>query len=225
LYVALDGEQERLYREMEESFVALVRETDTYLTAPSVLAQITRLRQITCSPALVGGPDASAKTEALMELVDEVAGERKVLIFTSFARYVNLLVPRLGTYNSVVITGSVSGKQREVAAETFREDPTCRVLIGTTGAMGEGLNLQTAGVVVFLDLSWTPAAMEQAVGRAYRRGQAEAVHVIKVVAANTVDEDILRLLERKQGVIQDIEAVEEITRGALRRSEKGGTST
>ena len=216
IYVELADEQARVYDEMEANFVAALG--DDYIVAPSILAQITRLRQIACSPALVGGADVSAKTEALLELLEDTA---KVLVFTTFAGYVDLLLPRLSPYNPVVVTGGVSTKQRDEATRTFQTDDNCRVLIGTTEAMSEGLNLQAANVVVFLDLSWTPAAIDQAIGRACRRGQTKPVHVVKLVAAHTVDEDIAKLLARKRGVIRDVEAVTAIVRGTLERT-KGG---
>ena len=221
VYVELAGEQSRIYREMERNFIASLdsdRKAGKYVVAPSILAKITRLRQIACSPALVGGADVSAKTEALLELLEDVTTDHKVLVFTTFAEYVKLLLPRLGAYNPVVVTGSVSMKQRDEAAQTFQLNDDCRVLIGTTDAMSEGLNLQAAGVVVFLDLSWTPSAIDQAIGRAYRRGQTSPVHVVKLIAAGTVDEDIVKLLSWKRGVIRDVEAVTAIARGVLERT-------
>ncbi len=219
IYVPLNDRQQRIYRQMERHFVAwLDEQEEKYITAPSVLAQITRLRQIACSPALVDGPDDSAKTDALLDLLDGWVEDHKVLVFTSFAQYVNLLLPRLQRYDPAHITGAISAAGRDAAAQRFQNNPECRVLIGTTRAMSEGLNLQAASVVVFLDQDWTPAAVDQAIGRAHRRGQTKPVHVVTLAAADTVDEDIAALLKRKRGVIHDVEAVEDIIREAMRRA-------
>lgn len=219
IHVPLNGRQQRIYRQMEKHFVAwLDVQEEKYIAAPSVLAQITRLRQIACSPALIDGPDDSAKTDALLDLLEDWAKDHKVLVFTSFVRYVNLLLPCLRRYNPVHITGAVSAEGRDAAVQSFQNDQRHRVLVGTTRAMGEGLNLQAASIVIFLDQDWTPAAIDQAIGRAHRRGQTKPIHVVTLAAANTVDEDIAALLERKRGVIRDVEAVESIIRAAMRRS-------
>ncbi len=219
LRVELGETQRRLYRQMEREFLVFLDTTGDVVVAPSVLAKITRLRQIACTPALIGGKDESAKTEALLDLLEDAANDHKVLVFTTFAEYVKNVMPKLRAYNPACIIGEMSADKREGEAARFQADPACRVLVGTIGAMGEGLNLQAASVVVFLDLHWSPSACEQAVGRAYRRGQSKPVHVIKLVATGTVDEDVLALLERKQALIREVDAVRAIAAGARRRAQ------
>ena len=59
--------------------------------ARNALAKTIRLRQIACSPALIGDKDESCKTEAVMDLVDAIAPFEKVIIFTNFKDYANIL--------------------------------------------------------------------------------------------------------------------------------------
>lgn len=206
VYVELEGEQKELYEQMLKKFFVLLEE-EKFLAAPTVLAQLTRLRQITCTPALIGGPDKSAKTEAVIDLVDSFAEDHKVLVFSAFAGYVDNLTKKLTKYGAVKITGSQSAPARNEAVHRLNNDPTCRALVGTLGAMGEGLNLQSASVVVFADKQWVPAAMEQAVARAHRRGQDRRVHVVSVVAPGTVDDHIEGVLRAKQAVIRDVDII------------------
>ena len=66
---------------------------------------------------------------------------------------------------------------------------------------GQGLTLTRASSVAFLELDWTPARHDQAEDRCHRIGQQDAVNAYYLLAAETVDETIARLLERKRAVI------------------------
>jgi len=203
VHIDLTDEQRRIYRELKTLLMSSIG--SRIVVTPTVLSQLTRLRQVCCSPALLGGKDASAKTEALLDLLEEYAPDHKVLVFTTFAEYVRLLLPVLRQWNPAYITGDLSAAQREAQVARFRDDPTCRVLVGTITAMGEGLNLQVADVVVFLNREWVPAWNEQAVGRAYRRGQTKPVHVVNLVCRNTVEERVERLLAAKENVVREVD--------------------
>lgn len=207
IHVPLGEEQQRIYEELKTHFLALV-DDDHYVMTPTVLSQLTRLRQVSCSPALIGGKDHSKKTEAFLDLLEDYTPKHKVLAFTTFAEYAKLLLPHLEKYGGKAILGEQSHKERFESEQTFQKDPDCRVLIGTIGAMGEGLNLQAADIVVFLNKDWTPARNEvQAVGRAHRRGQTKPVHVISLVTANSVEEHVENVLQDKKTTSQVFEAV------------------
>ena len=66
---------------------------------------------------------------------------------------------------------------------------------------GQGLTLTRASNVAFLELDWTPAKHDQAEDRCHRIGQQDAVNAYYLLAAETVDETIAKLLERKRAVI------------------------
>lgn len=210
-WVRLEGAQARIYRQMALAACAALGD-GTVLSAPAVVAQITRLRQIACDPALIGGSGSSAKTTALLELLEGVAEDRKILVFSTFRQYIERLVAVLKEYRPAIVTGAQSGRERDRSVARFREDPACRVLLGTPGALGEGLNLTEAEVVVWLDLDWVPSAHEQGVGRAHRRGQERPVHVVYLLAEGTVDEHVLAVLEDKRIARDSMLAVSEIAR-------------
>lgn len=203
VYVDPSPEQRRIHTELKHYLMASVGAH--LVVTPDVLSQLTRLRQVCCTPALVGGKDDSAKTDALLELVEEQAPHHKVLIFTTYAQYVYNLLPKLAAYNPAHVTGDLPASRRDAEVTRFRDDPTCRVLVGTITAMGEGLNLQAADVVVFANKEWVPAWNEQAVGRAYRRGQNKPVHVVNLVCAGTVEERVERLLAAKEGIVREVD--------------------
>jgi SNF2 family DNA or RNA helicase len=64
-------------------------------------------------------------------------------------------------------------------------------------AGGRGLNLTSADTVIHYDPWWNPAVEDQASDRAHRIGQTKSVFVYKLIAADTVEERIVALQERK----------------------------
>ena len=64
-------------------------------------------------------------------------------------------------------------------------------------AGGRGLNLTSADTVIHYDPWWNPAVEDQASDRAHRIGQTKSVFVFKLVAADTVEERMLELQQRK----------------------------
>lgn len=71
-------------------------------------------------------------------------------------------------------------------------------------AGGSGINLTKATEVIHLDPWWNPAVEDQASDRAHRIGQLQTVTVIRLVAENTIESQILRLQQEKRQIAQDI---------------------
>lgn len=207
IWVGMYAEQQRLYHQMKKMFLAVIDE-ERSLVAPTVLAQLTRLRQICCSPALLGVAQPSAKTAVLLDLLDSYAeAGHKVLVFSTFAEYMRLLAKHL---DAPIITGAQGQKERQEAIRQFEEGKP--YLFGSVGAMGEGLNLQAADVVIRTDLHWTPSINEQAVGRAHRRGQEKPVHVVDLVCADSVEEHVLEVLRMKEELCGPLGRLGEVIR-------------
>jgi SWI/SNF-related matrix-associated actin-dependent regulator 1 of chromatin subfamily A len=61
------------------------------------------------------------------------------------------------------------------------------VLVGTIGAMKEGITLTAASNMIFLERHWTPAVNEQCEDRCHRNGQKNAVTILIFEAEDTVD--------------------------------------
>lgn len=200
VWVTLEGRQRKAYREMEIQMLTLVgsEQDPQLLVAGGVLGQLIRLRQLaTCPEALDLG--VGVKTRWLEENLPDLTEERQVLLFTNFARYARTLTTE---YGFACITGDMSAEERRKSVEDFQAGKN-RVLVGTYGAMGVGINLQQASLIILLDLPWTPDDLDQAIGRAHRHGQQNPVHVIRLLADQTIDLDMHRVLERKENVVNE----------------------
>jgi SNF2 family DNA or RNA helicase len=93
-----------------------------------------------------------------------------------------------------LFSGDLSRAEKDAAIARFRDE--ARVLL-STGAGGEGRNLQFADTIVNFDLPWNPMRIEQRVGRVHRIGQTRDVFVFNFCQAGTVEEQLLRVLHDK----------------------------
>jgi len=126
---------------------------------------------------------------------------QKLVIFTEHRDTLAYLERKIGTLlgdpaSIRTIHGGVGREARLAAQESFKFDPSVRVLIATDAA-GEGINLQRAHLMVNYDLPWNPNRLEQRFGRIHRIGQREVCHLWNLVAADTREGEVyIRLLEK-----------------------------
>src|SRR5205814_9346141 len=173
----------------------------------SILAELTRLRQICCHPALVGGDLAlgSGKFEALFELLEPLLAEgHKVLVFSQFVRCLDLLGAEMSRRGIPfhVLTGATT--RRDEVVDAFAADPRSAVFLVSLKAGGTGLNLTAASYVVLFDPWWNPAVEAQAIDRTHRIGQDRTVIAYRLVARGTVEERIFDLQQRKAALARDV---------------------
>ncbi|MGK5094764.1 helicase-related protein [Deltaproteobacteria bacterium TL4] len=78
-------------------------------------------------------------------------------------------------------------------------------LVVATDAACEGLNLQTLGTLINVDLPWNPSRLEQRLGRIKRFGQARKyVDMLNLVYSETQDEHIYKVLSERLQDTYDI---------------------
>ena len=149
---------------------------------------------------------ALAKAPACVELLkaELTGGLDRVVVFGSHVLALQHVAQGLKAFGTRLIIGDVSPVQRASALSDFQEDGGPRVLVCNTGIGGFGLNLQHAARCVMLDLPWTPAALDQAVARLQRAGQARSVHVSLLAVVNSIDARVADVLQRKRDIIHDI---------------------
>lgn len=94
------------------------------------------------------------------------------------------------------------GESVNIERETLKRmvaEHQLEIMVATDAAC-EGLNLQTLGTLINIDLPWNPTRLEQRIGRIKRFGQVrEKVDMLNLVNEQTVDETVYeRLSERMQ---------------------------
>lgn len=156
------------------------------------------------SPAAPAGPPADHQPEIhdhklrilLQRLVElqEREPEAKFLIFSQYRDRLQALQEGLEEREIGFrrIDGSMTLLRRSKAIRDFESNDRVRCMILDVRTASFGLNLTRAHHVLFLDTPTNPAAVRQAVGRAHRTGQRQAVHVHHFVLQDTIEERILR---------------------------------
>ena len=150
-----------------------------------------RLEALRQDAAAISSNVKADRLRAFLKSVDE-----KVLVFTQYRRTLLHLqeVLEADGYRVAAYHGGLSSAAKDAAVRTFRED---RSIFLSTEAGGEGRNLQFARTVVNYDLPWNPLRIEQRIGRVHRLGQEREVHVVNVWAEDTVEANLMELLDRK----------------------------
>lgn len=151
------------------------------------------------------------KTQFLIETVESLQAEDKIIIFCEYMSTVNAMHEAFAAagIKAVSLVGADSITKRQKAIDAFQGDEAVRVFIGTTMAAGVGITLTAANYVAFASMPWTPALMRQAEDRAYRLGQLRDVTVIVPLIPKTIDEAVWKILENKRETEMDV--VEAVT--------------
>ncbi len=156
----------------------------------------------------VGMAGQSAKLARLLEMIEELRVEGdKCLIFTQFAQMGRLLQETLAAERGepvLFLHGGVPKVKRDEMVERFQEDAVTGIFVLSLKAGGTGLNLTAANHVFHFDRWWNPAVENQATDRAFRIGQRRDVQVHKFISLGTLEERIDQMIDKKQGLSQQI---------------------
>lgn len=180
-----------------------------------VIQALTRLRQIALHPDLLPGTEgggASGKfDDVLAELETLHRSGHKVLVFSSFEKYLRMLRQTLeqGKRPFAWLTGETPNDQRGREVERFQTDPAVQIFMATTKAGGAGINLTAANYVFLLDPWWNPAVEAQAIARAHRIGSKNPVTAVRFISVGTVEEKIRDLQARKAKLSEGLFAGEQ----------------
>lgn len=151
---------------------------------------------------------AEEKFDKVCDFIDSLLeGGSKVVVFVYHRSIWERMMNRYGE-DAVGILGNMKEGEKELMVKLFNEKENKRVFVGSIRAAGEGINLQVADKVVFLEYDWTPARLLQCEDRLHRIGQKGAVNSYWFVLENSVDEWILRKILQKMDMIEKIMGVE-----------------
>ncbi len=188
-----------------------------------ILAELTRIRQICCEPALLfedydGG---SAKRDACMELIRNAIDEgHKILLFSQFTSMLEVLEKQLheAGIDYYKLTGATRKEDRVALVDSFNSNGVPLFLISLK-AGGTGLNLTGADIVIHYDPWWNVAAQNQATDRAHRIGQENVVSVYRIIAEGTIEEKIVQLQDKKSELAENLLSGESVSIASLSREE------
>ncbi|MBQ7345387.1 MAG: DEAD/DEAH box helicase [Oscillospiraceae bacterium] len=141
----------------------------------------------------------SSKAARLLELCDQAREQkRKVIVFSFFRNTLRKVTELLGERCMEPVTGDISPQRRQEIVDEFSQAEDGAVLVSQVQAGGTGLNIQSASVIIFCEPQIKPSIENQAISRAYRMGQVRDVLVYRLLADDTIDEQMLEILKVKQ---------------------------
>ena len=208
-YCQLTTEQASLYQSIVDEMMERIENTEGIERRGNVLAAMAKLKQVCNHPAQllhdrspVGA--RSGKVIRLEEILEEVLAEGdRVLCFTQFTEFAEMLVPHLAArfgQDVLYLHGGTPKKRRDEMVVRFQSGEGPPIFLLSLKAGGTGLNLTAANHVVHLDRWWNPAVENQATDRAFRIGQKRKVQVRKFICTGTLEEKIDDMIEEKKAL-------------------------
>lgn len=150
---------------------------------------------------------SESKIEAIINDAENIIEQgEKIIIFTQYSQTLHRLNILLSQkkIKTVTLSGENTSEERQQAVDDFQNNEEIKVFIGNIKAAGVGITLTKASQVIFADLEWTPALHDQAEDRAHRIGATKMVNVYYYIAKETIEEDIIKLLKKKDQIIKTI---------------------
>ena len=173
----------------------------------TILQSLTTLRQMSLHPGLIDPAHhdvAAAKIDALIEhLAEVIAGGHRALVFSQFTGFLSLVRERLIAEGIEFAYLDGSTRDRGTVIEGFKSG-TAPVFLISLKSGGFGLNLTEADYAFILDPWWNPATEAQAIDRAHRIGQTRPVMVYRLIAADTIEDKVMALKERKFALFSSV---------------------
>lgn len=208
-YCQLTTEQASLYQVIVDDMIDKIENSAGIERRGNVLAAMAKLKQVCNHPAQLLHDRSpvgrrSGKVIRLEEILEEILAEGdRVLCFTQFTEFAELLVPHLAARfgcDIAYLHGGTPKKRRDEMVARFQSGDGPAIFLLSLKAGGTGLNLTAANHVVHLDRWWNPAVENQATDRAFRIGQQRTVQVRKFICTGTLEEKIDEMIEEKKAL-------------------------
>lgn len=210
--IKLPAAAEQKYRLLERDLILKVEEANIVANSAAVLTN--KLLQMTNGAVYDENGEVEViheeKLKALFDVI-EAANGKSVLVFYAYRHDFERIMEFL---NKNKIKGKGLEDSKDISEWNKGNIP---VLLVHPASAGHGLNLQTGGhIIVWFGLTWSLELYQQANARLHRQGQEESVIVHHIIAAGTVDEDVMKALSNKE-INQNmlLEAVKARVRGAI----------
>ncbi len=207
-YMELPPYNRSKYDEMVKYCITQINEESRKsekVTAFVILTQLLRLSQITSGfvkdvTAQEVGFEENPKINALREILEESNGS-SVIVWARFIwdthEIVKLCKELKITYTT--LTGETKQDERTNNIALFQSGKA-KILIGTSGTGGHGIDLTTASIVIYYSNSYSLEQRLQSEDRAHRAGQRNQVIYIDLLCKNTIDVAIYKILRNKKNI-------------------------
>jgi SNF2 family DNA or RNA helicase len=192
--IRLPKEPEKKYRELERDLAIVLKDSEISAVNRAVLTN--KLLQITSGAVYDENREVKEvheeKLKALENIIEEANG-KPLLVYYSYRHECSRI-------KSYLLSKGYKARELEksIDIEAWNRGEIPILLVHPASA-GHGLNLQSGGnLIAWFSLPWSLELYEQANARLHRQGQMEKVIIHHIVAENTIDEDVMWSLCRKE---------------------------
>jgi SWI/SNF-related matrix-associated actin-dependent regulator 1 of chromatin subfamily A len=199
--VSLDNERE--YRVAERDVVEWLRSQPLELSDLNAkIASTLRAERLAQLGALQRLAARGKLSSALAWIHDFLASGEPLVVFARHREVQEAVLERFP--DALHLFGRDKLEAREESVREFQNPDGPQLIVCATRVAAQGITLTRASNVAFLELEWTPALHDQAEDRTHRIGQTDSVTAWYLLAADTIDETMAELVERKRGIVDAV---------------------
>ncbi len=199
--VALTNEAE--YRRAEADLIEWLRSQPLDLSVLEAKVAAARRAERLAQLTALGRLAARGKLAAALAWIhDFLASGEPLVVFARHHEVQHAVLARFPHAAHILGEDPVAARQR--AVDAFQEPDGPPLIVCATRVAGQGITLTRSSNVCFLELEWTPALHDQAEDRCHRIGQRDAVTAWYLLAAETIDETMARLIQRKRQIVSAV---------------------
>jgi len=205
VYIELPPGARKVYKELEDQLMTAIGEGS--VSALNAAVAVGKCQQVANGAVYLDGVEKEIKIlhheklDAVKDLVEEMYG-KPVLIGYHYKH--DLVALKEAFPDAPVIGSGVTGDEMNIIINKWNAGEV-PVLLAHPQSAGHGLNLQGAGhAVIWYSLTWSLEIYEQFVRRLWRQGQRNNIVVHQIIASKTVDEAIVKAIERKDNTQQNL---------------------
>ena len=206
--------QKRLFKELGDKNLMATNIGDLFLETDTVLERMIRYQQIAGGHFPYGNdeggydivviPETSPKLKAMMQDIEILPKDTKIIIWSVFRPEIDLIVEALtkkyGIASCAEFHGGVDKDQRAANVHRFQEDDDCRFFIANKSA-SKGVELSAANVHLFYSRSFSYEDNIQAEARTdSAKQEAESILYIDYRINLKIDKQIYKAYSTKKGM-------------------------
>lgn len=195
-YAELEGEEERIYNEMDKNFCVEVE--SGVITASNALVKLLRLEEIT-GGFLEGLPIGITKRKLLSDTLEDFPPDEPLVIMAWFTRDLQTIEEVVKEHGRTY--SELSGHRHELKNWQDGQTNTLGVQIRSGK---EGVDFTRARYCIYYSKNFSLGDLQQSKKRIHRPGQTHDCTYIHLLIKKTVDIRIMKALERKEEVIESI---------------------
>jgi len=194
--ICIEIDNRKEYTLAEQNFTEWLgkkEEDEEKVNKVQALAKLEALKQLTIA----------GKMKQCFEWIDNfLESGLKLIVICVHTKTINELMARYKN-KAIRLDGSVSGQKRMDLVDKFQEDPKTQLAVGQIKVL-VGINLTAAHNVCVIEYAWQPTDHDQSEDRVHRIGQtADKVNIWYLVADNTIENRIIKLLDDKRKVLHE----------------------